>query len=40
MKIVEGDHGNGFLEVENDEDFGKFKEYLWKIAREKGKGSR
>jgi hypothetical protein len=32
MRIVEDRYGNRFLEIENKEDFRKFKEDLLKIA--------
>jgi hypothetical protein len=38
MRIVEDKYGNRFLEIENKEDFRKFKEDLLKRAKEKGFG--
>jgi len=35
MRIVEDEYGNRFLEIENKEDFRKFKEDLLKRAKEK-----
>ena len=35
MRIVEDEYGNRFLEIENKEDFRKFKEDLLKRAEEK-----
>ena len=35
MRIVEDEYGNMFLEIENKEDFRKFKEDLLKMAKEK-----
>ncbi len=37
MRIIEDNYGNRFLEVENKEDFKKFKEDLLKKSREKKK---
>ena len=37
MRIVEDRYGNKFLEIENKEDFRKFKEDLLKRSREKMK---
>jgi hypothetical protein len=35
MRIVEDEYGNRYLEIENKEDFRKFKEDLLKRAKEK-----
>jgi len=35
MRIVEDKYGNRFLEIENKEDFRKFKEDLLKRAKER-----
>jgi len=35
MRIVEDKYGNRFLDIENKEDFRKFKEDLLKRAKEK-----
>ena len=37
MRIVEDNYGNRFLEIENKEDFRKFKEDLLKRIKEEGK---
>ena len=37
MRIVEDEYGNKFLEIENKEDFKKFKEDLLKRAEEKAR---
>ncbi len=35
MRIIEDNYGNRFLEVENKEDFRKFKEDLMRKIKEK-----
>ena len=37
MRIIEDEYGNKFLEIENKEDLGKFKEDLLKRAEEKAR---
>lgn len=40
MRIVEDEYGNKFLEIENREDFEKFKEDLLKRAKERARVSK